>query len=192
MIFVHFVYSCVPSAQCRVWPRAVSYTRVLMRGNNSAGTELCRMIEHQFSVQAAGGLFLTSCVSGEAPTSLWASGGLDWTIAELVSTLWSLRVCPLSSFSSSIGHGGARTVPNYHHSLLPGCHGLHPHVRHHQRGVLQCRARLVSTHLPPLRLCFELGLGQSLGQRLMREPQPPGRNVNDNIGVPDLLSISNH
>lgn len=162
-----------------------------MRGNNSAGTELCRMIEHQFSVRAAGWLFLTSCVSGEAPTSLWASGGLDWTIAELVSTLWSLCVCPLSSVSSSIGHGGARTVPNYHHSLLPGCHGLHPHVRHHQRGVLQCCARLVSAHLPPSD-CSELGLVQSLGQRLTREPQPPGRSVNDNIGVPDLLSVYNH
>lgn len=50
----------------------------------------------------------------------------------------------LTPVSPSPGHSRARAIPDHHHGLLPGRHGLYPHVRRHQRGVLQRRAGLVS------------------------------------------------
>lgn len=35
------------------------------------------------------------------------------------------------------GHGGPGAVQDHHNGVLPGCHGVHTHVRHHQRGVVQ-------------------------------------------------------
>uniref|UniRef100_A0A8C4JZ13 small monomeric GTPase n=1 Tax=Dromaius novaehollandiae TaxID=8790 RepID=A0A8C4JZ13_DRONO len=49
--------------------------------------------------------------------------------------------------AADLGHRRAGAVPHHHHRLLPRGHGLHPHVRHHQRGVLQRRAGLVSAAL---------------------------------------------
>lgn len=41
------------------------------------------------------------------------------------------------------GHGGAGALSHHHHGILPRRHGLHPHVWHNQRGVLQRRPGLV-------------------------------------------------
>jgi hypothetical protein len=35
------------------------------------------------------------------------------------------------------------TLPHHHYCLLPWCDGLHSHVRHHKRGVIQLCPRLV-------------------------------------------------
>lgn len=34
----------------------------------------------------------------------------------------------LTPVFSSPGHSRARAIPDHHHGLLPGCHGLYPHV----------------------------------------------------------------
>ena len=44
-----------------------------------------------------------------------------------------------------VGHSRPGALQDHHHSLLPRGHGLHPHVRHHQWGVLRRRAGLVSS-----------------------------------------------
>lgn len=43
-----------------------------------------------------------------------------------------------------VGHSRPGALQDHHHCLLPRGHGLHPNVRHHQRGVLRCCAGLVS------------------------------------------------
>lgn len=45
---------------------------------------------------------------------------------------------------TAAGHGGPGTVQDHHDSVLQRRHGVHSHVRHHQRGVVQQRTRLVS------------------------------------------------
>ncbi len=63
--------------------------------------------------------------------------------------LWRFRWAKLSFHSVNSflfllpGHSGAGALPHYHYGLLPRCHGLHSHVWHHQRRVLQRRPRLV-------------------------------------------------
>jgi len=42
------------------------------------------------------------------------------------------------------GHGGPGTLQDHHDGVLQGRHGVHSHVRHHQRGVVQQCAGLVS------------------------------------------------
>lgn len=54
--------------------------------------------------------------------------------------MW-LAVCLFS------GHGRSGALSHHHHSLLPRCHGLHSHVWHHQRGILQRRPGLVGDWL---------------------------------------------
>jgi len=46
--------------------------------------------------------------------------------------------------SSPTGHGGPGTLQDHHDGVLQGRHGVHSHVRHHQRRVVQQRAGLVS------------------------------------------------
>lgn len=42
-----------------------------------------------------------------------------------------------------IGHCWPGALQDNHHSVLQGSHGFYSHVWHHQRGVFQCRPRLV-------------------------------------------------
>lgn len=55
----------------------------------------------------------------------------------------SFEIAALLFLCVAVGHCWSGALQDHHHSVLQGSHGLHPHVWHHQWGLLQCCSRLV-------------------------------------------------
>lgn len=67
----------------------------------------------------------------------------------ITSTLLSLNTSQTAHIDAQTcsvcaGHSRPGALQDHHHGVLPRGHGLHPNVRHHQRGVLRRCAGLVS------------------------------------------------
>jgi hypothetical protein len=56
------------------------------------------------------------------------------------------------------GHRRTGEIQDDHDGVLQGRHGVHPHVRHHERGVVQQRPRLVSMEGETLTTCDSLSV----------------------------------